>query len=111
MYPATPHPDQAPASGQDAAPQQMNQNTGQNTTNNNNEMPVFRVNVCLLRTTKAVNYRNRMQFDYRGFPRHRSYAPSSGTAMPKLTERPGGLPSARNSPIFRLQVSPGRANF
>jgi len=58
MYPATPHPDQAPASGQDAAPQQMNQNTGQNTTNNNNEMPVFRVNV-FARTTKAVNYRNR----------------------------------------------------
>jgi outer membrane protein OmpA-like peptidoglycan-associated protein len=58
MYPASPHPDQAPASGQDAAPQQMNQNTGQNTTNNNNEMPVFRVNV-FARTTKAVNYRNR----------------------------------------------------
>jgi outer membrane protein OmpA-like peptidoglycan-associated protein len=53
LYPASPHPAQAPASGQDAAPQQMNQNTGQN-----NEMPVFRVNV-FGRTTKAVNYRNR----------------------------------------------------
>jgi outer membrane protein OmpA-like peptidoglycan-associated protein len=56
MYPASPHPIQAPSSGQDAAPQDMNQNTGQNT--NNNEMPVFRVNV-FARTTKAVNYRNR----------------------------------------------------
>src|SRR6202049_3299077 len=51
MYPATPHPDQAPASNQDAAPQQMNQNTDQ-------DMPVFRVNV-FARTTKAVNYRHR----------------------------------------------------
>jgi outer membrane protein OmpA-like peptidoglycan-associated protein len=53
LYPASPHPAQVPASGQDAAPQQMNQNTGQN-----DEMPVFRVNV-FARTTKAVNYRNR----------------------------------------------------
>ncbi len=51
MYPANPHPDQAPATDQDAAPQQMNQNTGQ-------DMPVFRVNV-FARTTKAVNYRHR----------------------------------------------------
>ena len=51
MYPAAPHPDQAPATSQDAAPQQMNQNTGQ-------DMPVFRVNV-FARTTKAVNYRHR----------------------------------------------------
>jgi outer membrane protein OmpA-like peptidoglycan-associated protein len=56
MYPAAPHPAQAPPSGQDAAPQEMNQNTGQNT--NNNELPVFRVNV-FARTTRAVNYRNR----------------------------------------------------
>jgi len=51
MFPANPHPDQAPATDQDAAPQQMNQNTGQ-------DMPVFRVNV-FARTTKAVNYRHR----------------------------------------------------
>jgi outer membrane protein OmpA-like peptidoglycan-associated protein len=53
MYPNDPHPAQAPATGQDAAPQQMNQNTGQN-----DQMPVFRVNVYA-RTTKAVNYRHR----------------------------------------------------
>jgi outer membrane protein OmpA-like peptidoglycan-associated protein len=51
MYPATPHPDQAPATNQDAAPQEMNQNTGQ-------DIPVFRVNV-FARTAKAVNYRHR----------------------------------------------------
>ena len=51
MYPANPHPDQAPATDQDNAPQQMNQNTGQ-------DIPVFRVNV-FARTTKAVNYRHR----------------------------------------------------
>jgi len=51
MYPATPHPQQAPAADQDAAPQQMNQNTGQ-------DIPVFRVSV-FARTTKAVNYRHR----------------------------------------------------
>jgi outer membrane protein OmpA-like peptidoglycan-associated protein len=51
MYPANPHPDQAPATDQDAAPQQMNRDTGQ-------DMPVFRVNV-FARTTKAVNYRHR----------------------------------------------------
>jgi outer membrane protein OmpA-like peptidoglycan-associated protein len=53
MYPNDPHPAQAPANSQDAAPQQMNQNTGQN-----DQMPVFRVNVYA-RTTKAVNYRHR----------------------------------------------------
>ncbi len=53
MYPDTPHPSQAPVTGQDAAPQQMNQNTGQN-----DQMPIFRVNVYA-RTTKAVNYRHR----------------------------------------------------
>lgn len=53
LYPTSPHPAQAPATGQDAAPQQMNQNTGQN-----DQMPVFRVNVYA-RTTRAVNYRNR----------------------------------------------------
>ncbi len=61
MYPATPHPDQAPATNQDAAPQQMNQHTDQ-------DMPVFRVNV-FARTTKAVNYRHRggsTMVDFRG---------------------------------------------
>jgi outer membrane protein OmpA-like peptidoglycan-associated protein len=53
LYPDTPHPAQAPVTGQDAAPQQMNQNTGQN-----DQMPIFRVNVYA-RTTKAVNYRHR----------------------------------------------------
>ena len=51
MYPAAPHPQQPPAADQDAAPQQMNQNTGQ-------DIPVFRVSV-FARTTKAVNYRHR----------------------------------------------------
>src|ERR1700692_4931739 len=63
MYPADPHPAQAPATGQDAAPQQMNQNTGQN-----DQMPVFRVNVYA-RTAKAVNYRHRggsTMVDFRG---------------------------------------------
>ncbi len=62
MYPDNPHPAQAPAPDQDAAPQQMNQNTGQN------DMPVFRVQVYA-RTTKAVNYRNRggsTEVDLRG---------------------------------------------
>ena len=53
MYPGSPHPAEPPANGQDAAPQQMNQNTGQN-----DQMPVFRVNVYA-RTAKAVNYRHR----------------------------------------------------
>src|SRR6202161_2851820 len=52
MYPTDPHPTQAPNPDQDQAPQEMNQNTGQN------DMPVFRVTVTE-RTTKAVNYRNR----------------------------------------------------
>src|SRR6202051_2306744 len=63
LYPDTPHPTQAPANGQDAAPQQMNQNAGQN-----DQMPVFRVNVYA-RTTKAVNYRHRggaTTVDFRG---------------------------------------------
>jgi outer membrane protein OmpA-like peptidoglycan-associated protein len=63
MYPASPHPVQPPATAQDAAPQQMNQNTGQN-----DQMPVFRVNVYA-RTTKAVNYRHRggsTTVDFRG---------------------------------------------
>ena len=61
MYPANPHPEQPPATNQDAAPQQMNQNTGQ-------DIPVFRVNV-FARTTKAVNYRHRggsTTVDFRG---------------------------------------------
>jgi outer membrane protein OmpA-like peptidoglycan-associated protein len=53
LYPTSPHPTQPPVTGQDAAPQQMNQNTGQN-----DQMPIFRVNVYA-RTTKAVNYRHR----------------------------------------------------
>ena len=63
MYPNDPHPAQPPVTGQDAAPQQMNQNTGQN-----DQMPVFRVNVYA-RTTKAVNYRHRggsTTVDFRG---------------------------------------------
>ncbi|MGA8622566.1 MAG: OmpA family protein [Candidatus Sulfotelmatobacter sp.] len=63
LYPTSPHPAQPPATGQDAAPQQMNQNTGQN-----DQMPVFRVNVYA-RTTKAVNYRHRggsTTVDFRG---------------------------------------------
>jgi outer membrane protein OmpA-like peptidoglycan-associated protein len=62
LYPANPHPDQAPNPDQDRAPQEMNQNTGQN------DMPVFRVTVTE-RTTKAVNYRNRggsTEVDFRG---------------------------------------------
>src|SRR5579863_1068377 len=63
MYPADPHRAQPPANGQDAAPREMNQNTGQN-----DEVPVFRVNVYA-RTTKAVNYRHRggsTTVDFRG---------------------------------------------
>jgi outer membrane protein OmpA-like peptidoglycan-associated protein len=62
MYPDSAHPAQAPPSSEDAAPQQMNQNTGQN------DIPVFRVNVYA-RTTKAVNYRNHggsTDVDFRG---------------------------------------------
>jgi outer membrane protein OmpA-like peptidoglycan-associated protein len=62
LYPTSPHPSQAPPSSQDAAPQDMNQNTGQN------DIPVFRVNVYA-RTTKAVNYRHRggsTTVDFRG---------------------------------------------
>jgi len=63
LYPSSPHPSQAPPSDQDAAPREMNQNTGQN-----DPLPVFRVNVYA-RTTKAVNYRNRggsTEVDFRG---------------------------------------------
>jgi outer membrane protein OmpA-like peptidoglycan-associated protein len=63
MYPSAPHPQQAPNPGQDVAPQDMNQNTGQN-----DQLPVFRVTVSE-RTTKAVNYRNRggsTEVDIRG---------------------------------------------
>ncbi len=63
MYPTSPHPQQAPDNGQDAAPTQMNQNTGQNS-----DIPVFRVSVYG-RTTKAVNYRHRggsTTVDFRG---------------------------------------------
>ena len=62
LYPTDPHPAQAPNPEQDRAPDQMNQNTGQN------DMPVFRVTVTE-RTTKAVNYRNRggsTEVDFRG---------------------------------------------
>src|SRR5712672_3600121 len=63
LYPDSAHPTQAPASEKDAAPQEMNQNTGQN-----DQMPVFRVNVYA-RTTRAVNYRHRggsTTVDFRG---------------------------------------------
>src|SRR5258707_13923836 len=63
LYPDSPHPTQTPAPEQDAAPQDMNQNTGQN-----DQMPVFRVNVYA-RTTRAVNYRHRggsTTVDFRG---------------------------------------------
>jgi len=63
LYPASPHPIQPVDPNQDAAPQQMNQNTGQN-----DQMPVYRVNVYA-RTTKAVNYRHRggsTMVDFRG---------------------------------------------
>jgi outer membrane protein OmpA-like peptidoglycan-associated protein len=52
LYPATPRPAQAANPAQDNAPQDANQGTQQN------DMPVFRVNVTE-RTTKAVNYRHR----------------------------------------------------
>jgi outer membrane protein OmpA-like peptidoglycan-associated protein len=63
LYPASPHPAQPANPSQDAAPQQMNQQTGQN-----DPMPIFRVNVYA-RTTKAVNYRHRggsTTVDFRG---------------------------------------------
>jgi len=63
LYPTSPHPSQVPPSDQDAAPQEMNQNTGQN-----DALPVFRVEVYA-RTTKAVNYRHRggsTTVDFRG---------------------------------------------
>jgi outer membrane protein OmpA-like peptidoglycan-associated protein len=62
LYPATPHPAQAANPSQDNAPQEANQNTGQN------DLPVFRVDVSE-RTTKAVNYRHRggsTSIDFRG---------------------------------------------
>lgn len=61
MYPANPHPEQPPATNQDSAPQEMNQNNAQ-------DVPVFRVSV-FARTTKAVNYRHRggsTMVDFRG---------------------------------------------
>lgn len=61
IYPADPHPEQPSTPNQDAAPKQMNQETGQ-------DMPVFRVNV-FARTAKAVNYRHRggsTMVDFRG---------------------------------------------
>jgi outer membrane protein OmpA-like peptidoglycan-associated protein len=63
IYPVAPHPAQPPDNGQDAAPQQMNQQTGQN-----DQMPIFRVQVYA-RTTRAVNYRHRggsTTVDFRG---------------------------------------------
>src|SRR6202044_2244259 len=67
MYPNDSHPSQAPNPDQDRAPQEMNQNTGQNAPTQN-DMPVFRVTVSE-RTTKAVNYRHRggsTEVDFRG---------------------------------------------
>jgi hypothetical protein len=63
LYPDTAHPAQVPANGQDAAPPQMNQDTGQNS-----DIPLFRVSVYA-RTAKAVNYRHRggsTTVDFRG---------------------------------------------
>jgi outer membrane protein OmpA-like peptidoglycan-associated protein len=63
LYPTSPQPTQVPPSNQDAAPQQMNQNTGQN-----DSLPLFRVTVYA-RTTRAVNYRNHggsTSVDFRG---------------------------------------------
>ena len=60
---SAPQPSPAPQSDQDAAPKNMNQQTGQN-----DALPVFRVRVDA-RTTKAVNYRNRggsTTVDFRG---------------------------------------------
>jgi outer membrane protein OmpA-like peptidoglycan-associated protein len=62
LYPDTPHPAPAANPAQDKVPPQMDQNTQQN------DMPVFRVDVTE-RTTKAVNYRNRggsTMVDFRG---------------------------------------------
>jgi outer membrane protein OmpA-like peptidoglycan-associated protein len=62
LYPDTAHPTQKPNPEQDNAPQEMNQNTQQN------DLPVFRVNV-IERMTKAVNYRHRggsTEVDFRG---------------------------------------------
>ena len=67
MYPNDSHPSQTPNPDQDRAPQEMNQNTGQNAPTQN-DMPVFRVTVTE-RTTKAVNYRHRggsTEVDFRG---------------------------------------------
>src|SRR5580698_7930082 len=67
MYPNDSHPSQAPNPDQDRAPQETNQNTGQNAPTQN-DMPVFRVTVSE-RTTKAVNYRHRggsTEVDFRG---------------------------------------------
>jgi len=64
--PPAPNPVQQPNTGQDAAPQDMNQQTGQNT--NKDQMPIFRVTV-FARTTKAVNYRQHggsTTVDFRG---------------------------------------------
>ena len=74
MYPNDSHPSQAPNPDQDRAPQEMNQNTGQNATTQN-DMPVFRVTVTE-RTTKAVNYRHRGGSTEVGFSRHRTDAGS-----------------------------------
>jgi outer membrane protein OmpA-like peptidoglycan-associated protein len=63
LYPDSAHPTQTPAPEQDAAPQERNQNTEQN-----DQVPVFRVNVYA-RTTRAVNYRHRggsTSVDFRG---------------------------------------------
>jgi outer membrane protein OmpA-like peptidoglycan-associated protein len=67
MYPNDSHPSQAPNPDQDRAPHEMNQNTGQNASTQN-DVPVFRVTVSE-RTTKAVNYRHRggsTEVDFRG---------------------------------------------
>jgi outer membrane protein OmpA-like peptidoglycan-associated protein len=64
IYPATNHPSQAPNTPPDNTPAGMNRGTGQNDPQGqgnvpqDQEMPIFRVQVNA-RTTEAVNYRNR----------------------------------------------------
>src|ERR1700733_14570515 len=82
MYPNDSHPSQAPNPDQDRAPQEMNQNTGQNAPTQN-DIPVFRVTVTE-RTTKAVNYRHHggsTEVDFRGtdlMPEVRGHAKVEG---------------------------------
>ncbi len=107
IYPTNPHPAQVPANGQDAAPQQMNQNTGQN-----DQMPVFRVNVYA-RTASAVNYRHRggsTTVDFRGtelMPAVSGHAKVDGKVGPAQHQRRTYALAARNlarRPISHLCI-------